>query len=148
MNCIMDSRPDAIAQIRGENGSDFMGEARFFQRQNGVLISVNVSGLPADSPTGFYALHIHEGGSCEGKQFEQSGGHYNPEGVQHPRHAGDLPPLLGTQTGAWMSVLTDRFRVRDVIGQTIIIHHDADDFHTQPSGNAGEKIACGVIAEV
>ena len=63
----------------------------------------------------------------------------------HPKHAGDLPPLMGCQGNAYLAVKTDRFIVHDIIGKTVVIHSDPDDFHTQPAGNAGKKIACGVI---
>ncbi len=71
--------------------------------------------------------------------------HYNPGGCEHPRHAGDLPPLFGNDGAAVSLFLTSRFSVEDVIGKTVIIHDSPDDFTTGPSGNAGEKIACGVI---
>lgn len=63
----------------------------------------------------------------------------------HPKHAGDLPPLLECKGQAYLSVKTDRFTVDEIIGRTVIIHSDSDDFSTQPTGNAGRKIACGVI---
>ena len=108
-------------------------------------MAVHVSGLPRESETGFFALHIHEGGSCSGENFSDTGGHYNPHNEAHPRHAGDLPPLLLCGGGAYLAVLTDRFSVADVIGRTVVIHGGADDFHTQPAGNADTEIACGVI---
>lgn len=100
---------------------------------------------------GFYGFHIHEGASCTGKQsdsFANTGGHYNPGNKSHPQHAGDLPPLLSDAGEAWMSVYTSRFFPEDVIGKTVVIHDRPDDFHTQPSGDSGEKIACGkIVAE-
>lgn len=132
----------AVAEVRGEGG--LRGTVRFWPRPGGTLVSVRVRGLP-ESGTGFFALHIHEGGDCRGEGFPDTGGHYNPESQPHPRHAGDLPPLLSCGGSACMEVLTGRFRVREVVGRTVIIHAGADDFTTQPSGNAGNKIACGVI---
>ena len=74
--------------------------------------------------------------------------HYNPGNKSHPQHAGDLPPLLSDAGEAWMSVYTSRFFPEDVIGKTVVIHDRPDDFHTQPSGDSGEKIACGkIVAE-
>ena len=105
-------------------------------------MSAEITGLPRD---GFYALHIHDGDSCTGDGFPESGVHYNPCGAAHPHHAGDLPPLLSSAGKAKMSVLTGRFRVDEIIGKTVIIHSEPDDFRTQPSGNAGKKIACGII---
>jgi Cu-Zn family superoxide dismutase len=92
--------------------------------------------------------HIHEGGKCSGNEndpFADAGTHFNPYNCAHPEHAGDLPPLFGNKGYAWSSVLTNRFTVSDVIGRTVIIHSRPDDFTTQPAGNSGEKIACGVI---
>lgn len=94
---------------------------------------------------GFYGFHIHGGGDCGGVDFSNTGMHYNPSGELHPFHPGDLPPLMFTGGGAYLSVLTRRFRVSDVIGKTVVIHSKPDDFRTQPAGNAGQKIACGVI---
>ena len=71
--------------------------------------------------------------------------HYNPNNCLHPYHAGDLPPLLENQGYAYMRVLVDKFKISDIIGKTVIIHDSPDDFNTQPSGNSGKKIACGVI---
>lgn len=105
-------------------------------------MTAEVSGLPHD---GFYAFHIHEGGSCTGDSFSETGSHYNPTNTSHPNHAGDLPPLLSHHGKAQMSVLTGRFRVDEIIGKTVIIHSGPDDFTTQPSGNSGQKIACGII---
>ena len=71
--------------------------------------------------------------------------HYNPKGCEHPYHAGDLPPLFGNGGSALSLFLTNRFSVREITGKTVIIHDRPDDFTTQPSGNSGTKIACGVI---
>lgn len=76
-----------------------------------------------------------------------TGGHFNPGNTLHPNYAGDLPTLLGNQGRAYILVLTDRFRVSDILGKTVVIHGDPDDFHTQPAGNSGMKIACGVIRQ-
>ena len=73
--------------------------------------------------------------------------HYNPSGEPHPEHAGDLPPVLNNRGTAWGAIYTDRFYPEEVIGKTVILHDRADDFYTQPSGNSGEKIACGQIRE-
>lgn len=140
--------PDAVAVLRGGPGAPGLsGTVTFFQKPEGVLVTARVSGLP-QTPSGFFALHVHEGGSCEGAGFPSTGGHYDPDGSLHPRHAGDLPPLLSNRGTAYLSVLTDRFRVRDVMGRTVVIHSGPDDFRTQPSGASGSKIACGLISPV
>ena len=138
--------PDAVAYIRGGAEAPCLsGEVRFYQERGSVMVVADLSGFPQKSESGFFALHIHEGGSCCGEGFPETGGHDNPDATQHPRHAGDLPPLLMYRGKAYLAVRTDRFCVRDVIGRTVVIHGGSDDFHTQPAGNAGTKIACGVI---
>ncbi|MGM9604539.1 MAG: superoxide dismutase family protein [Faecousia sp.] len=137
--------PSAAARIHGDSSHPTVrGIVRFFQRENGVIVEAEVTGLPR-TETGFFAFHIHEGTNCEGEGFPNAGTHFNPGGALHPNHAGDLPPLLADHGRAYMKVLTGRFHVGEVTGKTVIIHADPDDFHTQPSGNAGKKIACGVI---
>ena len=121
-------------------------ELRFYQERGSVLVEADIAGLPPENMTGFFALHIHEGGSCSGQDLAETGGHYNPEGKPHPEHAGDLLPLMSFCGGrAYMAVRTDRFCVRDIIGQTAVIHSGPDDFHSQPAGSSGKKIACGLI---
>lgn len=135
--------PWAVAHIRGgQEAPDLSGQVQFFQRPRGVLVVVRVSGLPKN---GFFALHIHEGDQCGGEGFSAAGGHYNPTGKEHPDHAGDLPPLLSCNGRAYLAVLTDRFTIREIIGRTVIIHSGPDDFRSQPAGNSGSRIACGVI---
>ena len=142
------SRPDAVAYVRG--GSDapnINGQVRFYQEPRSVRVEADIAGLPKDSETGFFGFHIHEGNSCAGTGFPQTGNHYNLDSTTHPQHAGDLPPLLMQQGRAEMTVRTDRFRVQDIIGRTVVIHSNPDDFNTQPAGNTGTKIACGVIGK-
>ena len=110
-------------------------------------MTAEVSGLP-EHDSGFFAFHIHEGSDCGGTDFSDTGGHYNPDAREHPRHAGDLPPLLSMAGRALLAVETGRFTPCEVVGRTVVIHGSTDDFHTQPAGNAGKKIACGVIRRV
>lgn len=144
--------PQAVAVLRGGNGyPGVSGTAWFQQQEKGVLVTVRVQGLPAgDAPCGgrWFAMHVHSGSTCTGSgadAFADTNGHYDPNGCPHPDHAGDLPPLLGCHGVAYCSVLTDRFTLDQVVGRTLIVHADLDDFTTQPSGNAGVKIACGAI---
>ena len=142
------SRPDAVAYVRGgADAPNINGQVRFYQEPRSVRVEVDIAGLPKDSETGFFGFHIHEGNSCAAAGFPQTGNHYNPDSTTHPRHAGDLPPLLMQQGRAEMTVRTDRFRVQDIIGRTVVIHSNPDDFNTQPAGNTGTKIACGVIGK-
>lgn len=137
---------EAIACIRGgTEAPGLFGEVRFYQERGCVLVVANIAGLPQESGSDFFGFHIHEGGDCSGEGLSDTGGHYNPANVPHPNHAGDLPPLMSCNGGAYLAVRTDRFCVRDIIGRTVVIHSDPDDFRSQPAGNAGTRIACGVI---
>ncbi|MBQ8509032.1 MAG: superoxide dismutase family protein [Clostridia bacterium] len=151
-SAILRQRPQASAQLAGDGEHmSIRGEVKFWQTPQGVFVAAEVTGLP--SPAGpckspVFGFHIHEGGSCTGNAadpFADAMTHFNPGNCPHPHHAGDLPPLFGNNGHAYMTVLTDRFAVRDIIGKTVIIHANPDDFTTQPSGNSGMKIACGVI---
>ncbi len=140
--------PFAVADIRGSEAyPNLNGQVRFYQRRHCVLVEATVQGLPVNK-TGFFGFHIHAGDSCAGEGFPDTGSHYNPNEAPHPSHAGDLPPLLSCHGGAYMTVATGRFHVADIIGRTVVVHDMADDFNTQPAGNAGTKIACGIIRKV
>lgn len=140
-------RPCAMACVNGQPGSKLTGVVRFFRHSRGTLVVADIKGLPA-SETNFYGFHIHEGESCCGEDFADTGGHFNPCGKEHPNHAGDLPPLLGCNGRAYMAVATGRFTPEEVVGRTVVIHGHPDDFHSQPSGDSGMKIGCGVIRKV
>ena len=142
------NNPDAVARIQGGiDAPQLTGCVRFYQENGCVLIIAKIFDLPKKSETGFFGFHIHQGESCSGTDFSGTGNHYNPTQQPHPKHAGDLPPLLGCRGNAYLSVRTDRFSVDDIIGRTVVIHSDPDDFHSQPAGHAGKKIACGVICK-
>ena len=144
----MHGQADAVADIRGGRDAPLLrGTVQFFQESDSVLVVAEISGLPKGNETGFFALHIHEGKECAGEGFSATGSHYDPAGKMHPVHAGDLPPLLMYRGDAYLAVRTARFRVKDITGRTVVIHSGPDDFHTQPAGNAGVKIGCGVIRE-
>ena len=138
-------RPCAMACVTGgESAPDLFGTVKFYRSGKSVLVVADIYGLPK-SDSGIFAMHIHEGGSCTGEAFSDTGGHYNPNMQPHPMHAGDLPPLFSCNGRAYVSFLTDRFSLQQIVGRTLVIHSDSDDFRTQPAGNAGKKIACGVI---
>lgn len=125
---------------------------------NGVLLNVEVSGLPP----GTHAIHIHETGRCEAPTFESAGGHYAPRGNAHGilsddgAHVGDLLNLEIPETG---DLRTERLATEaslgevsettlmDEDGSAIVIHAGVDDYLSQPSGDAGERLACGVIRQ-
>ena len=138
--------PDAVAGISGgAETPQLSGCVEFYQENGYVLVVARISGLPKESTTGFFGFHIHQGRDCSGTGFSGTQGHYSPTGQPHPEHAGDLPPLIRCLGNAYLSFKTDRFSVNEVIGCTVVIHSEPDDFYTQPAGNAGRKIACGVI---
>jgi len=162
----------------GSKYPDIRGEVWLYQLKSGVLVAAEVYGLSKQEgqcDSRIFGFHLHDGNSCmssaliqprnENMQnnatpmqnngmmhandpFPLSGAHYNPGACEHPHHAGDLPPLFGCNGYAMSVFLTDCFLVDDVIGKTLIIHDRPDDFKTQPAGNAGEKIACGVIQAI
>lgn len=142
----------ARATVRGsEKFPELRGNVTFKQMPNGVLVTAEVFGLPHSSDKckgGVFGFHIHEGTKCSGNEkdpFADAKSHFNPDDCPHPYHAGDLPPLFGNNGYAYMSVFTNRFKLKDIIGRVIVIHSKPDDFTTQPSGNSGAKIACGKI---
>lgn len=146
-------RPFAHADLRGSSEHpNIKGTVDFFATPLGVVVSTQVSGLPydKDDPCApqIYGFHIHNAGKCTGSAeapFEDAGAHFDKHGCAHPAHSGDLPPLFGNQGYAWSAVLTDRFFPEDVMGRSVIVHAEADDFRTDPSGNSGKRIACGII---
>lgn len=154
------SSPHAVALLRGDDAHrSLTGLVRFFQTEYGVLTEVSLSGLPnptdpCKSPV--FGFHIHAGEECgsgspmgspSNEPFAAALGHFDPEGCDHPHHAGDLPPLWGCKGRAYQIFLTDRFELDEVIGRAVIVHAMADDLVTQPSGGAGRRIACGVVEE-
>ncbi len=136
--------PEALAWIKGNKDyPNLCGRIFFFSTPfSGIIISGEVYGLPTDSD--FFGLHIHEFGDCT-PPFEQTGGHYNPTNALHPEHSGDLPPLLGNDGYAFFAYYTNRLSINEIIEKSIIIHSQRDDFTSQPAGDSGMKIGCGVI---
>lgn len=146
------SKLRAYAKILGDTAHpNLRGNITFQSMFEGVLVTAYITGLPIQSDygnCGVFGFHIHSGGSCTGNEeneFENAEGHFNPDAYPHPYHAGDMPPLFACNGVAYLSFLTNRFTLEDILGRTVIVHQKPDDFTTQPSGNAGEMIACGVI---
>lgn len=151
----INKRPYAFAKIKGSNDyPNITGIAYFYKVQAGVLVSIQLKGLPVSNDIcqkPIFAVHIHSGDSCTGTStdpFTDAMAHYNPNNCNHPYHAGDLPPVFGANGVGFSAFLTNRFTAEEIIGKTLIVHSAADDFTTQPSGNSGVKIACGVISNV
>jgi superoxide dismutase, Cu-Zn family len=146
----------AKAHLKNASGNP-IGVAKFSQEEDGVLIRVSVYNLPA----GFHGSHVHANGECTPPDFTSAGGHFNPTGHSHPEHAADLPVLLVKADGKGEArVKTDRFAVADLSdadGSALIIHANPDNYANIPSrygtpdettlktGDAGARIACGVI---
>lgn len=145
--------PKATASLEPTKGSTVRGTANFEQRGDKVRVSANVSGLRPNAEFGF---HIHEAGDCSSGDGMSAKGHFNPHGKPHgqagtpERHAGDLPSLKAGKDGrAKIDATVDGISIGkgpgDIVGRGLIIHADPDDYKTQPTGNAGARIACGVI---
>jgi len=143
----------ATAQLVPTKGSKTFGEATFEQMGAKVHVTVFVQGL---KPGQEHGLHIHEVGDCSSGDGMSTKGHFNPFGKPHAhagtpeRHAGDLPSLKAGKDGrAKVDVEIDVITVgpgpASVVGRGLIVHADPDDYKTQPTGNAGARIACGVI---
>lgn len=146
---VMSNTPDAYAMIQGgELFPNIVGIANFYRTRwkAGVMVEVELSNLPnsASYSPRFLAMHIHENGDCS-NNFANTGMHYNPTGAAHPYHLGDLPSVLNSNGYAYMVFYDSFLNLEDIINRSVIIHGKRDDFTSQPSGDAGDKIACGVI---
>ena len=142
----------AHAQINGnQTNPDLSGTANFYSSPSGgTWVEIEVFSLPnknVKNSSNFYGLHIHETGNCT-PPFDKTGGHLNPFNETHPNHIGDLPPLLGNEGYAYLAFFTNRFTLSEIENKSIIIHSKPDDFTSQPAGNSGDKIACGVIRTI
>src|SRR3990172_3263348 len=148
----------ASAQLKNASGQ-VVGSAQFFQDGQGVVqVKVDVTGLPAGS----HGIHIHTVGKCDAPDFTTAGGHFNPGSKKHGLlstegpHAGDLPVLTVDARGAGslqtttsrISVAAGATSILDSDGSALVIHAAADDQLTDPTGNSGARIACGVIQRV
>lgn len=152
----------AQARLRDQSGAP-VGQVRFTQLADAVQVSATVQGLPP----GFHGFHIHETGRCV-PPFTSAGGHFNPTGAPHGEHAGDMPVLLVNSDGTGsLSFVTDRFTIHaldDADGSAVIVHENADNYaniperyhsHTEnvfgpdsatlATGDAGARLACGVV---
>lgn len=146
--------PQAQAFIKGSSAyPGIEGRVVFYYTPKGVLVGIEAVGFPQAEAceSEFLGFHIHAGVSCSGNAtdpFADAGTHYNPGNCSHPAHAGDLPVLLVNKGQVFMVFLTDNFTIRDIVGKTVVIHSEADDYRSQPSGDSGSKIACGEIVRV
>jgi superoxide dismutase, Cu-Zn family len=145
--------PRATARLQPIQGSSVWGSVSFVEVGGAVLVRADVRGL---RPGGQFGFHVHEKGDCSSSDFMSAGGHFNPAGKPHghftkaERHAGDLPNLgsdgEGVATYAFETkLLTVQAGPASVIGRAVVIHANPDDYASQPAGNSGPRIACGVI---
>jgi Cu-Zn family superoxide dismutase len=146
----------AKASLKDASGKD-VGQVQLLQTPHGVLLKLAVKGVPP----GEHAFHVHAVGKCE-PPFTSAGGHFNPaakkHGMEAPEgsHAGDMPNLFVPASGELTVAIANPMislvkgqpnSVFDADGSAVIIHAGADDYKTDPTGNAGDRIACGVIVE-
>lgn len=146
--------PSAMAEISGASGSNVTGTATFTQQSNGsIKMVVRLENL---SP-GEHAIHLHENGDCSAADASSAGGHWNPTSDPHGQrghdgfHAGDIDNIKVGEDGVGaLEMEFDDWSIggveeTNILNKAVIIHADEDDFESQPSGNAGGRIACGVI---
>ena len=146
--------PTALAIIESKSGSKVAGKAIFTQLPSGqTRVEVTISG----ATPGSHSLHIHEKGDCSAPDATSAGGHFNAAGNPHAaptdakRHNGDLGNIvIGSDGKGSLTITTDMLTVTDgpnsVVGKSVIFHEKADDMTTQPTGAAGARYGCGVVA--
>lgn len=144
---LLSDYPVACAHMEGSSEiHHLVGDVYLYPFMEGTLLVADIEGIPF---SGFYGFHIHEHGPCmvgEGYTgFHDVGSHYNPTGQPHPYHAGDFPVLMSMNGHAFAMVYSDRLRPEEALGRALIIHEFPDDYTTQPTGNAGQHIGCGVF---
>ena len=142
LNRIISARISAQAKIKGNDKYEkIYGEVNFFSFNNGCIVMCILHNLPK-TKTNIFGFHIHQNGECK-DDFSSAGPHYGTG--DHPNHYGDLPVLISNDGDAFMAFYTNRFTVNDVVDRAVIVHLNPDDYTTQPAGNSGVRIACGVI---
>jgi len=145
--------PTATANLQPTKGNSTAGTIKFTQSGDKVRVAGEVTGLRPNQEHGF---HIHEAGDCSSGDGMSTKGHFNPHGKPHgpqgnpERHAGDLPSLRADKEGRAnaqvdLELITLQPGPASIIGRGLIVHADPDDYKTQPTGNSGARIACGVI---
>jgi Cu-Zn family superoxide dismutase len=143
----------AVANLEPTKGNNTSGTVTFTAKGNKVTMAAKVSGLTP----GAHGFHIHEKGDCSSGDGMSAGGHFNPTGKPHgnpalpDHHAGDMPALVADASGSAslateLDVITIGSGATDIVGKAVIVHKDPDDYTTQPTGNSGARVACGVIS--
>jgi len=141
----------AVAVLHATTGSSVAGTVTFTASGDQVKVTADLTGLTP----GKHGFHIHEFGDCSDPKAASAGGHFNPGNHQHgapdmtDRHAGDLGNIEADASGKAHLELTDKMMkltgADTIIGHAVIVHEKADDLKTQPTGDAGGRVACGVI---
>lgn len=148
----LDTPPQATATLSPTRGQSASGTVQFVQHGDHVMVKAIVTGLKPGQAHGF---HIHEKGDCSSGDGMSTGGHFNPTGAPHgpqaaAHHAGDLPALQADAQGRaevtfHLEGVTLSAGATSILGRGLIVHAGPDDYQTQPTGNSGARIACGVI---
>jgi len=149
----MGAGPSATAKLEPTRGNTTAGDVRFVQQGEQVRVSGEVRGLKPGSEHGF---HIHEKGDCSSGDGNSAGGHFNPLAKAHGQHGhgdhhtGDLPSLVADANGVARFAFESRSisvgsGSTNIVGRGLIVHAQPDDYQTQPTGNAGARLACAVI---
>ena len=147
--------PSAFARLSPTKGNATTGMVTFKTLGSKVWVTAEIQGLKPNAEHGF---HVHEKGDCSSGDGMSTGGHFNPNGQAHgahgsnAHHAGDLPSLRADMNGnAKISFETSSITIdsgaADIVGRGLIVHRDPDDYQTQPTGNAGPRLACAVIVK-
>jgi Cu-Zn family superoxide dismutase len=142
----------ASATLEGRSGSAVTGVVTFSSRGDKLFVDARVSGLTP----GEHGFHVHEVGDCSAADATSAKGHFNPAGKSHghhggaERHAGDMPNLRADASGSAsyageLSMLSLGGDANGIVGRSVVIHADPDDYKSQPAGNSGKRVACGVI---
>lgn len=148
------SAPTAVAVLSPAAGKPVAGKVTFTSQPGGVRVVADIAGLTP----GLHGFHIHEKGDCSAADFTSAGGHFNPLGAKHgaptdaERHVGDFGNIEADASGrarldqvfSWLTFTG----TNSILGRAVIVHDKPDDLKTQPTGNAGGRIACGVIQSV
>ncbi|HVK73778.1 MAG TPA: superoxide dismutase family protein [Kofleriaceae bacterium] len=151
--CSKEKSPRATATLESRSGSNATGEAVFVEVPGGVKATITVAG----ATPGQHGLHIHTTGDCSALDAESAGPHWNPDTTPHgppggSSHAGDMGNIVvGADGKGRLDITLEGRSVKagshSVVGHAVVLHGNADDLMSQPAGNAGPRIACGVIAE-
>jgi superoxide dismutase, Cu-Zn family len=149
------SPPLAVATLEPTQGNTAHGTVSFVQKGSQIVVDARFTELAPGS----HGIHIHERGDCSSPDGQSAGGHFNPSGKLHggpmtpAHHAGDLGNIIAQADGTatlQITVPTTQFSLNDtavnsIVGKSVIVHADPDDLASQPAGNSGKRLACGVI---